>query len=560
MSQALLLVELAGHAALLLWGLHMVQSGVQRAFGMRLRHVLGIGLGGRGRAVLAGLVITAALQSSTATALMLGSFAAGAGVALAPALAGMLGANLGTALIVLVLSFPTGALAPGLILGGVVAFRRGGAGRVRDIGRVAIGLGLMLTSLHLLGQAMRPVESSPALHQVLGAIADMPLPNLLVAAVLAWAAHSSVAAMLFIAALAASGAVGAEACLAMVLGANIGSAMNPLLAATGDVGPDRARLRVALGNLANRLVGAAVVLAFLPQAAGLLGPVTALAAAKAHLAFNIGTALLAWPLLGPLSRLLERFLPDRPQAEDAGAARYLDSGALDSAPVALANAAREVLRMADAVEAMLAASIAAFQEGRREGPKVAKRLDDVVDRLHCQVQFYLARIPQENLGEEEARRLAEIRAFAVSLEHAGDVLERDLGGLAAKRLRRGLVLPADIAAEITGLHLRLQAQLRLAVAVFMREDAEAARRLVREKEGLREAERLALSRMVEAADRSAAEGGAAAGLLLDAVRDLRRIGAHFAMVAHPLLERRGELLPSRLSPEVRLEEESPAGR
>ncbi|MBU8547165.1 Na/Pi cotransporter family protein [Roseomonas sp. ROY-5-3] len=538
----------------------MVQSGVQRAFGMRLRHVLGIGLGGRGRAVLAGLVITAALQSSTATALMLGSFAAGAGVALAPALAGMLGANLGTALIVLVLSFPTGALAPGLILGGVVAFRRGGAGRVRDIGRVAIGLGLMLTSLHLLGQAMRPVESSPALHQVLGAIADMPLPNLLVAAVLAWAAHSSVAAMLFIAALAASGAVGAEACLAMVLGANIGSAMNPLLAATGDVGPDRARLRVALGNLANRLVGAAVVLAFLPQAAGLLGPVTALAAAKAHLAFNIGTALLAWPLLGPLSRLLERFLPDRPQAEDAGAARYLDSGALDSAPVALANAAREVLRMADAVEAMLAASIAAFQEGRREGPKVAKRLDDVVDRLHCQVQFYLARIPQENLGEEEARRLAEIRAFAVSLEHAGDVLERDLGGLAAKRLRRGLVLPADIAAEITGLHLRLQAQLRLAVAVFMREDAEAARRLVREKEGLREAERLALSRMVEAADRSAAEGGAAAGLLLDAVRDLRRIGAHFAMVAHPLLERRGELLPSRLSPEVRLEEESPAGR
>ncbi|MBU8540393.1 Na/Pi cotransporter family protein [Falsiroseomonas tokyonensis] len=558
-SQAALLVELAGHAALLLWGLHMVQSGVQRGFGMRLRHVLGVGLGSRARAVLAGLAITAALQSSTATALMLGSFAAGAGVALAPALAGMLGANLGTALIVLVLSFPTGALAPGLVLGGVVAFRRGAAGRARDIGRVAIGLGLMLTSLHLLGQAMAPVESSPALHQVLQAISEMPLPNLLVAAVLAWAAHSSVAAMLFIAALAASGAVGAEACIAMVLGANLGSALNPLLAATGEVGPDRARLRVALGNLANRAVGAAIVLAVLPQAAALLGPVGALAAAQAHLAFNLGTALLAWPLLGPLSRLLERWVPDRPQAEDAGAARYLDAGALETPPVALANAAREVLRIADAVEAMLVASTAAFQEGNREGPKAAKRLDDVVDRLHRQVQFYLARIPQEALGEEEARRLAEIRAFAVSLEHAGDVLDRDLGGLATKRLRRGLVLPADIAAEITGLHLRLQAQLRLAVAVFMREDAEAARRLVREKEALRDAERLALARMAEAADRSAAEGGAAAGLLLDAVRDLRRIGAHFAMVAHPLLERRGELLPSRLSPEVRLEEESLAG-
>lgn len=550
MVQLLLLVELAGHAALLLWGLHMVQSGVQRGFGMRLRHVLGIGLGSRFRAVLAGLGITAALQSSTATALMLGSFAAGAGVALAPALAAMLGANLGTALIVLVLSFQVSALAPGLVLLGVFVFRRREAGRTRDLGRVAIGLGLMLTALHLLGASMAPVEASPTVQTVLGAFADMPLPNLVVAALLAWAAHSSVAALLFIAALAASGAVGAEACLAMVLGANIGSALNPLLAALSEAGPDRARLRLALGNLANRLVGAALALAVLPQVAGWLGPMGAGFAAQAHLAFNLGTALLAWPLLGPLSRALERFVPDRPLAEDAGAARYLDPGALDSPPVALANAGREVLRIADAVEAMLVASIAAFQEGRRDGAKATRRLDDVVDRLHRQVQHYLARIPQAELGEEELRRLSEIRAFAVALEHAGDVLERDLGGLAAKRLRRGLVLPADIAAEITGLHLRLQSQLRLAVAVFLREDAEAARRLVREKEALRDAERRALDRMAEAADRSAAEGGAAAGLLLDAVRDLRRIGAHFAMVAHPLLERRGELLPSRLATEA----------
>jgi phosphate:Na+ symporter len=292
------------------------------------------------------------------------------------------------------------------------------------------------------------------------------------------------------------------------------------------------------------------LLTVLPQAAALMGAADALAVAQAHLAFNVATALLAWPLLGLLARLMERLVPDRPPAEDAGAARYLDPDALESPPVALANAAREVLRVADTVEAMLVASTAAFQEGDRERPKQARRLDDVVDRLHRQVQGYLARIPQENLGEDDARRLSEIRAFAVSLEHAGDVLERDLLGLAAKWARRGLVLPADIAAEITGLHLRLQAQLRLAVAVFMREDAEAARRLVREKEGLRDAERKALRRMAEAADRSAAEGGAAAGLLLDAVRDLRRIGAHFAMVAHPLLERRGELLPSRLATET----------
>lgn len=559
MSQALLLVELAGEAALLLWGLHMVQSGVQRAFGMRLRHVLGLALGSRFRAMLAGLGTTAALQSSTATALLVGSFAAGAGVALAPALAAMIGANIGTALVVLVLSFDITALAPALVLAGVIAFRRGSGSRAKDLGRAAIGLGLMLIALHLLGASIAPVEESPALRRVLDAIADMPLPNLVLAALLAWAAHASVAAVLFVASLSASGAIGPEATAAMVLGANIGSALNPLLGALGENGPERARLRVALGNLANRLAGALLALAALPVIIPLLGSPGALFAAWLHLGFNLATALLGWPLLGPLARLFERWVPDRPPAEDPGAARYLDPEALDTPSVALANAAREVLRIADTVEAMLVASVVAWQEGDRDLPKSARRLDDVVDRLHRQVQAYLGRIPQELLGEEDQRRLDELRGFAVSLEHAGDVLERDLLGLAAKRHRRALALPADIAAEITALHLRLQSMLRLAVAVFMRDDAEAARRLVREKEALREAERDALRRMAEAADGPAAEAGAAAGLLLDAVRDLRRISAHIAVVAHPLLERRGELLPSRLAAEPNLSESLAGG-
>lgn len=550
MSQALLLIELAGEAALLLWGLHMVQSGVARAFGMKLRAVLGVALGSRIRAVAAGLLATAALQSSTAVALMIGSFAAGAGVALAPALGAMLGANVGTALIVLVLSFEVAILAPALILAGVIAFRSGRGSRAKDLGRAAIGLGLMLTSLHLLSASMAPIESSPGFMRVLDAVAEMPLPNLLIAAFLAWAAHSSVAAVLFVASLAATGAIGTEATVAMVLGANLGSALNPLLGALSESGPERARLRVALGNLFNRIGGMAFALGLMPLLLPSLGPASALLAAAVHLGFNLATALFALPLLGPLARALERLVPDRPPAEDPGAARYLDPAALETPSVALANGAREVLRIADTVEAMLAASMAAFHEGDRDAPKAARRLDDVVDRLHRQVQAYLARIPREALGEDDIGRLEELRLFAVSLEHAGDVLERDLLALAAKRHRRGFALPAEIAAEITALHLRLQAQLRLAVAVFMREDAEAARRLVREKEALREAERGALHRMAAAADRSAADGGAAAGLLLDAVRDLRRISAHIAMVAHPLLERRGELLPSRLAREA----------
>ena len=548
MSEVRLLLELAGEAALLLWGLHMVQSGVQRAFGSRLRQALGIALGGSGRAFLAGLGVTAALQSSTATALMVGSFAASGAVALAPALAAMLGANLGTALIVQLLSFDATVAFPTLVLIGVLAFRRGKRARTRDLGRVAIGLGLMLLALHELVGTMAPVEASPTLRALLTAIAGQPLPNLLLAAAIAWAAHSSIAGLLFIAGLAGSGAVGPAAALAMVLGANLGSALNPLLEAGGDR-EDKARLRVPAGNLLNRLVGCAIGLLLLPQATAwlqALDPAPARLVANAHLAFNLATGLLALPLVPALAALLRRWLPDRAAAE-AGAPRYLDEAALTTPSVALANATREVLRIADQLEAMLRGSAAAFRGQDREAARAINRMDDVVDRLHRAVHAYLARIPRETLGDEESRRLAEIQAFAIALEHAADVVERDLVRHAAKRLRRGLALGPGPAREIESLHTALLEQLRLAIAVFMMEDAEAARRLVRGKEGLRAAERDAARRMAEAGALDATEDGGAAGLLLDAVRDLRRVGAHLASVAHPLLERRGELLPSRLA-------------
>jgi phosphate:Na+ symporter len=549
MAEARLLLELAGEAALLLWGLHMVQSGVQRAFGSRLQHWLGVALGGRGRAFLAGLAVTAALQSSTATALMVGSFAAGGAVALAPALAAMLGANVGTALIVQALSFNVAAVFPALILAGVTAFRRGRRIRTRDLGRVAIGVGLMLLALRLMVESMVPVEASPTLRQFLATVADQPLPNLLLAAAVAWAAHSSVAAVLFVASLAGSGVVGPQAALAMVVGANLGSALNPLLEAGGDP-QNRARLRVPLGNLLNRAAGGALALLALPAAAAwltALDPAPARLVANAHLGFNLAAAALSFPLLPLTERLLRRLLPDQAPDTEAGEPRYLDEAALGTPSVALANAAREALRIADLVEAMLKASAEAFRGGDRDAAKAVGRMDDAVDRLHRAVHAYLARIPRESLGDEESRRLQEVQAFAIALEHAGDVVERDLMRHAAKRLRRGVDLGSGPAGEIAALHATLGEQLRLAVAVFMLADAEAARRLVRGKEGLREAERDAARRLAAAGSLSAAEGGAASGLLLDTVRDLRRVGAHLASVAHPLLQRRGELLPSRLA-------------
>ncbi len=549
MNELRLLLHLAGEAALLLWGLHMVQSGVERAFGGRLQAMLGMALGSPLRAMLAGLGVTAALQSSTATALMVAGFASAGTVALVPALAAMLGANIGTAMIVQLLSFDASWLSPLLILLGVIAFRKASRAQIRDLGRVGIGLGLMLLALHMLVVTLAPIESSPTFGRVVAALANEPVPNLLIAAVVAWAAHSSIAGVLFVATLAGSGVLGPEAAIAMVAGANLGSALNPMLQGGGRPG-DRARLRLPLGNLVNRIVGCLLVLAFLPVVTGWMAalddaPVRLVA--NAHLAFNLAMSLLFLPLLRPLAWALARLLPDRPELDEA-APRYLEAAATVMPSVALANAQREVLRIADVLERMLQASARAFTVEDRNAAKALSQMDDVVDRLHRAVLAYLAAVPAGALDEPDERRLAGIQGFAIALEHAADVLTRDVALHATKRVRRGVTLTEGDQQELEALHDSLRDQLKLAVAVVMLEDAEAARRLVQTKEQLRAMEREAARRAALAAPLPLGEPGATPGFVLDAIRDLRRVGGHLAAVAHPLLERRGELLSSRLAP------------
>src|SRR5208282_13637 len=257
------LIDLAGSIALLLWGMHMVQTGVQRTFGPKLRSVLGAALKTRARAFAAGLGVTAILQSSTATGLMVAGFSAGGLVDLVPALAVMLGANVGTTLIVQALSFDVAAASPVLILIGVLMFRRGSNPQTHDLGRVFIGLGLTLLALHQLLELMTQYEDEPSLRILLGAVSTAPFLDVLLAAAVTWAAHSSVAVVLLVMSLAAKGVVPPIAAIALVLGANLGSAINPVLEGTS--GNDPAAKRLAVGNLINRGVGVLVCLAFLPQ-------------------------------------------------------------------------------------------------------------------------------------------------------------------------------------------------------------------------------------------------------------------------------------------------------
>lgn len=539
MNGTRVLLDLMGGVALLLWGLHMVQTGILRAYGTELSGVLARRLGSRGAAFLAGLGLTAILQSSTATALMTTSFVTQGTVALAPALAVMLGANVGTTLIVLVFAFDVSIAAPVLLVGGLIAFRLGPQSRLKDLGRTSIGLGLMLLALHILLVSLEPAEHAPSLRVLMHAATREPTLAILLGMVLAAAAHSSVTVVLLTMSLAVSGIVPLEAAFALVLGANLGTAVTPLFEGTRR--QDRASFRLPAGNLLTRLAGVLATAPFLAELASLAAPLhadEAMAAALFHLAFNLVTAAVFMAALPALARLLERLLPAH-GAADPLAPQHLDEAALETPSLALAAAARETLRMADQVEAMLRQLLVALSGNDRRAATELVRMDNLVDRLDEAIKLYLTRLSRGSLDEREARRTMEIFSFTLNLEHVGDILDKNLSELAVKRIKRGISFPPEGRAEIEAFHTRVLESLRLAMAVFISGNVADARQLLAEKTALRAAAIEATEHDIERLRDSSREAMESSSLQLDILRDLKRIHSHICSVAYPVLERHG---------------------
>lgn len=548
MNVPLLLIDLAGSVALLLWGVRMVQTGVQRAFGPKLRAALASALRTRVNAFLAGLGVTAILQSSTATGLMVTGLAAGGVVELVPALAVMLGANVGTTLIVQALSFDVSRVAPALIALGFMLFRRGDATRTRDLGRVVVGLGLMLMALHQLLEVITPYETAPALRSVLDAISAQPLVAAVLAAALTWAAHSSVAVVLLVMSLAAKGIASPEAAFVLVLGANLGTAINPVL--EGATGNDPAARRLPLGNLINRVVGCGAALIAVPYLTPLVmavEPHAARAVADFHTAFNLALAALFFPFLKPYAALMRRLLPTRLDQADPSRPMYLDKAAVETPVVAVGAAAREALRLADVLEAMLQGVRDAFEKDDRKRIVETRRLDDVLDGLTEAIKAYVSTLENEAMTDADRRRVEQVLAFAMNMEHAGDVVDKNLAALASKRLKHGLAFSKEGQAELSAMMVRLASNLRTAASVFMTEDPRAARLLANEKEAFRDLEAAATQAHFARLREGRPDTAETSALHLDVVRDLKRVNAHLVeAAAYPILQAQGELLPTRL--------------
>jgi phosphate:Na+ symporter len=541
------LLHLLGGVALLLWGLRMVRTGVMRAFGGDLRRAIAIGLRNRFSSFLVGLGVTGAVQSSTATALMTASFAERGLMTTAPALAVMLGADVGTALVAQALSFDVTWLSPALILIGVVTFMAIATTRWRDAGRAVVGLGLMLLALRLIVESSQPLQHSVVLQEVMAALAGEPVIAILIGAGLTWLAHSSLAIILMVMSMTVTGIVPLPLALALVLGANLGGGL-PAVSATWR--GDASARRVTLGNLSFRFVGVivalpllAIIAAALPALGGDLGRQVV----NFHLGFNLALAVVFLVLLRPAARLADKLLPERLMSDDPMRPRYLDASVIDSPALAIAAASRETLRMGDALESMLRDVLTVLKTDDRKLADDICRRDNVVDRLHEAIKLYVTQVTRESLEEPDNRRCMEIIAYTTNLEHVGDIIDKNLVELAVKKIKNRLRFSQEGLAEIGDIHASVLDALKLSLAVFMQGDPAQARRLIEHKTEMRERERAAAEHHLERLKSGRQESIETSSLHLDILRDLKRIHSHLTSVAYPILEATGELKRSRLA-------------
>ncbi|MCF3638643.1 Na/Pi cotransporter family protein [Rhizobium sp. TRM95111] len=544
MASTLVMVNLFGAVALLLFGLAQVKDGVTRAFGARLRAGLALGTKGTLRSFAAGFGATLALQSSTATALTTASFVERHLIKPRMAQVVLLGANVGTAVTAWIVSTGIEWLSPLLVLAGVALARSKSSTARQGLGSALVGIGLMLLSLHLLSLATEPMRQSPALAAFLTLLDGAWPAALAFSTVLAALSSSSLAIVVLILSLTTMGILSPALTVVLVLGANLGGAIPPVVAT---LGAKAAARRVTLGNLIVRGIGCLAVLPLAGPFAAVLAQVPVPGAklpVDVHLAFNIAIALVFWPLSAPVARLMERIVPEEEQPETGP--RYLDEAALATPIVALSGAAREVLRVGDVIEDMLVRTMRAFNDDNLAELRGISALEAQVDLLQQEVKVYLSRLGRNGLDGDSAGRSIVIIDYAINLEHVGDIIEKGLVEQVRKKVEHGLTFSEDGYAELKGLFDLTIENLRIAQTIFVTRDLKLARQLMQVKVDVRRMEKQSSARHLARLRDGRTESLQTSSLHLDMLRDLKRINAHLVSVAHPILDEGGLLEESRL--------------
>jgi phosphate:Na+ symporter len=515
----------------------MVKNSLSRAYGTNLRQVIVKSAGNRFTAFASGAAVTALLQSSTATILILVSFIKNGFISAPLAFAAILGADVSTTIVAQILSMDLSWLSPVMMAVGVIAymnFER--SGRERHVARAIIGIGLLLLALTLIRQTIAPLKDSEEFAMILAPLQNEAGLAIAVAALMTWMLHSSLAAVLIFAAFAAHGLISMDLGFHFVLGANLGGALVPLMATYREGLKVR---RITIGNVVMRFLALVVCLPFLGFFENILsgdGSDVGRMLVDFHTIFNIMMAIIFLPFVGLLSRAVEKFLPDIETSKDESAPQYLDESALRTPVIALAGAARETLRMSEIVEKMLDLTFRALQKNDDRLVKTIQSMDNTVDGLNQAIKLYLTRLSQESFDPKESDRYIQILTFSTNLEFCGDIIDKSLLPLAMKKMRSQEKFTDIGFAEISEIHKSVLENIRLAQTIFLSEDPELAAQLVANKKNLRQAESETSKRHFRRLQERKAESVATSSMHLDIVRDLRRINSYITNVAYAIVE------------------------
>ena len=544
------LLNLLAAIALLVWGIQMVRTGILRVFGANLRQLIARGVRTQLLAVFSGVGVTAVVQSSTATALIVSAFVGQGMISLTAALTVMLGADVGSALMAVVFSLDLSWLSPLCIFVGVVLYVARQDGKAGRVGRVLIGLGLMLLALRLITESTLVLTQSEVVRTLLMALTSDITLEVMTGAILAIISYSSLATVLLVATLAGSGGIPTEVALGLVVGANLGSG---LLAVLTTMRSSIQTRQVPLGNLLFRMVAATVMIPVI----GLwhthiqtLIPDKVSQVVLFHLAFNIVGTLLCLPITGLVATAVGKILRQEEQPASLSRPHHLDASALSTPSLAISCAAREALHLADLVETMLNGLKTVWQTDDDKLGAELRGLDDQVDSLYSAIKYYMTKISRSELDEAEGRRWTEIIGFTINMEQVGDLVERVLQDVEDKKIKKGRQFSHAGLQEINEMHDHLVANLRLAMSVFLTSNVRDAQKLLEEKNRFRELELAYAATHLNRLAENTIQSIETSSLHIDIISDLKRINSLLCSVAYPVLEASNAVAPLRPEAEV----------
>lgn len=519
--------------ALMLYGIHLLRRGSERVFGTRLRQLLHSATRSNVLGLGAGFLLSIFAPSSTAVALLTVEAVNAGYVTSQQVLAVMLGANVGFTLTVQLLAFKFYLFNAVFIVLGVALYLFVRRDMLRGTGLILLGVGFLLLSIQMLSAAVAPLRSSVEVREVMKILEAHPVWLVAFAVVLKLMLQSATATIGIAMALCAEGLLSVYGGVSVVIGTNIGIGITALIAGFRRV----ESRRMAVGNLLFKLTGAAVCVSLLgPMVDWLHAAGAAQVLANAHTLFNVGVAVVFLPLVPLIGRIVERLIPKKEEEGKPFGPIYLDRAALSVPAMALAQATRELLRMADLTQGMLRDGHRVFVENNAALCEAVQKEDDKVDLLDAEIKAYLIRLSGQALTRDESRREVALLTFCNDLETVGDIVERDLMGLAKKKMLLRVEFSKEGGMELEKMARFVLESFQIAVAAFTGQDRTLAAQLVQREQEMAERERDLRNHHFQRLRTGLQESVETSAIHLDILTYLKAIHAHLVSVAYPILE------------------------